>query len=64
MSAMDDRWRKSNRSGDNGACVETRYADGTAQVRDSKDVDGPVLTFDPAQWTTFITSLKRGTFQR
>ncbi|SCL19143.1 DUF397 domain-containing protein [Micromonospora inyonensis] len=51
-------WRKSNRSG-SGNCVEV--ADNLPDivgVRDSKDLAGPVLTFTPGGWTTFIEGLK------
>ncbi len=61
---MDARWRTSTRSGDNGACVETRFADGTAQIRDSKDPSGPVLAFDPSSWAGFVAGVKRGEFDR
>ncbi len=29
-------------------------------ARDSKDPDGPVLHFTPAEWTTFLTRIKQG----
>jgi hypothetical protein len=35
---------------------------GAVAVRDSNDADGPVLTFTPAQWLGFTTSIKRGQF--
>ena len=49
----------SNSDGDN--CVQVRRA-GLAgvQVRDSKDPDGPVLTFTAAQWHAFTTAIKNG----
>lgn len=55
-------WRKSTRSGDQGACVEfTRVggttADGTIGIRDSKDTTGPILLFSTAAWTAFTTAL-------
>ncbi|MDG4762731.1 DUF397 domain-containing protein [Solwaraspora sp. WMMD406] len=62
MKTLDNQWRTSSRSGHNGACVEGRYADRTAQVRDSKDQAGPVLSFTPAQWTGFVQEIKAGTF--
>ncbi|MCP3786407.1 DUF397 domain-containing protein [Micromonospora sp. A3M-1-15] len=62
MDLIGARWRKSTRSGGNGGnCVEV--ADnlaGVVAVRDSKDPAGPVLTFDPAAWTRFVATAKRG----
>lgn len=45
-------WRKSSHSGGNGACVEIRVpaADRVA-VRDSKDPEGPQLSFSPRPGT-------------
>ncbi|MDG4785937.1 DUF397 domain-containing protein [Micromonospora sp. WMMD1102] len=53
---LTDQWRKSTRSGGNGACVEARYPGHTAEVRDSKDTGGPVLAFTPAAWRAFVAS--------
>ncbi len=48
-------WRKSSRSGAQGNCVEAaKLPDGTVAVRDSKNPDGAVLTFTPAEWDAFI----------
>lgn len=58
MRVLDATWRKSTRSNNEGACVEARYADRTAQVRDSKDPSGPVLTFTPAAWSAFVVALR------
>ncbi|MFF4894514.1 DUF397 domain-containing protein [Micromonospora chersina] len=62
MDLIGARWRKSTRSGGNGGnCVEV--ADnlaGVVAVRDSKDPAGPVLTFDPAAWTRFVETTRRG----
>jgi uncharacterized protein DUF397 len=52
-------WHKSSRSS-TGNCVE--IADNlpaVVAVRDSKDREGPVLTFERAVWTAFVESLKR-----
>jgi hypothetical protein len=57
----DTRWIKAMRSGGNsGACVEVRRYDGNVQVRDSKDPDGPVLTFPPAVWRAFVDAVAKG----
>ncbi|GGS46529.1 DUF397 domain-containing protein [Streptomyces violaceus] len=48
-------WRKSSYSGDQGGeCVEVGEAPDTVAIRDSKDLAGPILTLDPATFTTFI----------
>ena len=47
----------SNSDGDN--CVQARRSgQASVQVRDSKDPDGPVLTFTSTEWHTFITAIK------
>ncbi len=69
-------WRKSSRSNANGGqCVEvsltgsaspedapSTVADRLFLVRDSKDPDGPVLTFTPSEWDAFLTGIKTGGF--
>ncbi|MFI6332573.1 DUF397 domain-containing protein [Micromonospora chersina] len=54
-------WHKSTRSSGNGGdCVEVAdNLPGVVGVRDSKDTEGPVLTFDPASWTAFVGFVKR-----
>lgn len=56
-------WRKSSRSGpwsDN--CVEVAFVDDVVAVRDSKDVNGPVLVFTHAEWDAFVRGAKDGEF--
>jgi hypothetical protein len=51
-------WRKSSRSGGNGACVELTYAGEHAATRDSKNPTGPVLIFPAAHWQAFLRDRK------
>lgn len=56
-------WFKSRRSGPDRDCVEIAHLDGgTVVVRDSKNADGPTLTFTPAEWDAFTTSIRAGAF--
>ncbi|GAA1961153.1 DUF397 domain-containing protein [Kitasatospora viridis] len=64
MSALTSaQWRKSTYSQNGGNCVEvaTNFP-GTAPVRDSKDPEGPSLTFPSSSFATFLTALKAGAF--
>ncbi|MGC4867113.1 DUF397 domain-containing protein [Micromonospora sp. DT53] len=54
----DGVWRKSTRSGGEGDCVEVAGFAETVGVRDSKDPQGPTLTFTPSVWTAFIASTR------
>ncbi len=54
-------WQKS--SGCNGgACVEVSLAGDGAAMRDSKDHEGTVLRFTPAEWAAFTAGVKAGEF--
>ena len=63
-------WRKSPYSGGNGgACVEVAVVPGSKEgsdyvitMRDSKDPDGPVLTFTPDEWKAFTLGVQDGEF--
>ncbi|WP_405774913.1 DUF397 domain-containing protein [Streptomyces sp. NBC_00859] len=55
-------WHKSSYSNqDGGQCLEVA-ADFTAvvPVRDSKNPDGPVLTFAAHGWSSFVSALRNG----
>lgn len=55
-------WRKSTRSGAAGHCVEVANVPTAVLVRDSKDVDGPVLAFAAPDWSGFIAGVRAGEF--
>lgn len=56
-----ESWRKSSVSGD-GGCVEVHVADGYIQVRDTKDRQGPFLTFTHSEWRAFVSGVRLGEF--
>ncbi|MEV6567166.1 DUF397 domain-containing protein [Streptomyces kronopolitis] len=59
-------WRKSSYSNqDGGNCVEV--ADNfpaLVPVRDSKNPQGPALTFEATAWRSFVTAVKHGQLPR
>jgi len=63
MDLSGAQWRKSTKSGPNcDNCVEVAFVENAIAVRDSKDPDGPVLVFTPAEWDAFIGGAKDGEF--
>lgn len=60
-SCVEVEFAKSSFSG-TGNCVEVGVADDTYRVRDSKNPDGPVLTFTRAEWEAFLAGAKAGEF--
>ena len=56
---MNLQWRKATySSGNGGNCIEVATADHTVAVRDSKDPDGPRLTFEARAWQAFAAKIK------
>lgn len=52
-------WRKSSRSGGNGGqCVELALVGKTVFARDSKNVEGSVLSFSRSAWGQFLGAAK------
>lgn len=50
-------WTKSSHSGDQN-CVEVAHLDGGCiGMRDSKNPDGPALTFTATEWDAFIVGV-------
>jgi hypothetical protein len=61
LTPSSAEWRKSSYSGING-CVEVASIDATVIIRDSKDRQGPVLVFTPAEWAAFLKGVRSGEF--
>ena len=62
---MNVIWVKSSLSFSNGNCVEVARLPGDEiGVRNSRDPDGPVLTFTPREWDAFIGRARLGEFGR
>ena len=58
-------WVKSSLSFSNGNCVEvTDLPDGTVGVRNSRDPDGPVVSFTPEEWRAFLGGVRLREFDR
>lgn len=57
------QWMKSSLSFANGNCVEVAsLSGGQVGVRDSKDSEGLVLRFTPAEWDAFVGGVRNGEF--
>jgi hypothetical protein len=62
-ASLDDArtaWRKSSYSNAQANCVEIAVSAKAVGVRDSKDQEGPELTFPAAAWSAFTESIKDG----
>jgi hypothetical protein len=65
MPTLDPNAWQSPDGCESGTCVNVQKVSGENAValRDSKDPDGPVLTFDLDEWDRFTTAVKRGEFE-
>jgi hypothetical protein len=61
LEISDLQWRKARRSANNGACVELAGTNGLIAIRDSKDPEGPVLSYSADAFRTFLEAAKRAT---
>lgn len=57
----EPRWRRSGHCAA-GSCVEVAQVGDHFLIRDSKEPNGPRLTFTPAEWTAFVAGVKAGDF--
>ncbi|MGW3832857.1 DUF397 domain-containing protein [Streptomyces microflavus] len=66
MKTESPRWFKSSYSSNGGACVEVAAnlvaSQGVVPVRDSKNVDGPVLDVRTAAFSAFVAGVQAGKF--
>lgn len=57
------RWIKSSASAGNGQCVEVASVrEDEVLVRNSRDPEGPILSFAKAEWVAFLAGAKAGEF--
>ena len=61
-NCVEVAFRKASASATNGCCVEVGACACRVLVRDSKDPDGPVLSFTRAEWSAFLAGCKAGEF--
>jgi hypothetical protein len=64
VTSLNEIWRKSSRSNNNGACVEVRRIADAVQIRDTKDRTGPMLSFPANAWHGFVAGVHNGEFDR
>jgi len=55
------QWRRSRRC-ETGNCVEVARIGESFAIRDSEDINGPILTFASTTWTDFVEGVRAGDF--
>ncbi|MFI1223214.1 MULTISPECIES: DUF397 domain-containing protein [unclassified Streptomyces] len=64
MTTESPSWYKSSYSSNGGACIEVAInlaaTQGTVPVRDSKDIDGPVLSLPADAFSYFVAGVQAG----
>lgn len=59
QDSTEPGWFKSSYSGGNATeCVECAYAESGTLIRDSKDVEGPVITVGHDTWASFVQTIR------
>ncbi|MFD8379514.1 DUF397 domain-containing protein [Streptomyces sp. NPDC059679] len=58
----DEGWFKSSFSNGTGACVEVRFDEGLAYVRNTRNRSGPSVAFNRAGWEAFLLGAWNGEF--
>ncbi|MFE4021276.1 DUF397 domain-containing protein [Streptomyces sp. NPDC059101] len=68
MTTESPHWVKSSYSSNGGQCIEVATnlapSHGVVPVRDSKAVEGPVLSFPATSFSSFIVAVKGNTLSR
>ncbi|MGW4072212.1 MULTISPECIES: DUF397 domain-containing protein [Streptomyces] len=59
----DEGWFKSSFSPNQGTCVEVRFDEGVAHVRNTRERSGPMVAFDRAEWEAFLLGVWNGEFE-
>lgn len=57
-------WRKSQRCGAAGDCVEVALGSDAVLMRDSKDKQGPILAIAPSAWRSLLSCARAGGLDR
>ena len=61
LDGVAEDWHKSSASGPSD-CVEVRLYEVHVQVRDTKNRQGPFLTFTHSEWKAFVSGVRLGEF--
>lgn len=60
----DAEWFVTSDSDSGSSCVEVAHLPEATVVRHSREPEGPVLEFTPAEWDRFLAGVKRDEFDR
>lgn len=60
---VEVEFAKSTFSTNNSGCVEAAICEHGVRVRDSKNPNGPVLSFTPTEWAAFLAGVRGDEFE-